>query len=158
MPTPPASSHAHDKIEPVITNVRRVLVAEDDPDMRFLISHALRRDGYEVLEARNGMEVLTYLDEIKRLRLHEAPHAVVSDIRMPGLGGFGVARELRRAGWKIPIVLVTGFSDPDTPKRAAAAGATAVLDKPVDFVVLKFVLRWALGAGPRQHAYVEQSS
>jgi len=120
---------------------RRVVVAEDDADMRELLVVALRRDGYEVAEAKDGSQLLLWLEEIC-LRGPEAvtPDLIVSDIRMPGHSGLELLAAMREADIGLPVVLITAFSDAATRERATRAGAV-LLDKPLDLDDLRRVVR-----------------
>ena len=60
----------------------------------------------------------------------EVPACLVSDVRMPGLNGLDLQRELARAGWQIPIIFITGHGDVPTSVRAMKAGAVDFLSKP----------------------------
>ncbi|HSJ94959.1 MAG TPA: response regulator, partial [Gaiellaceae bacterium] len=77
-----------------------VLVADDDEDILALVTFSLRRDGYEVVQARDGAEAL----ELARER---RPAALVLDVMMPKASGFDVTRALRAEGNDVPILLLT---------------------------------------------------
>jgi DNA-binding response OmpR family regulator len=112
----------------------RIVVAEDDPDMRTLIAGGLRRDGFEVVEAGNGWELLQCLAS-RYLHAGEPDQAidlVISDVRMPGKTGLDVLAGLRWAEWPVPVILITGFGDLQTHAEARRLGAIAVFDKPFD--------------------------
>jgi CheY-like chemotaxis protein len=111
----------------------RLVVAEDDREMRVLVAEALRRDGYQVLEATNGSELVDLLGSAV-LRGHdlEPIDLIISDIRMPGWNGLAVLRHLRRADWAMPFILITAYGDNDTHQEAKRLGAVAVFDKPFD--------------------------
>ena len=118
----------------------RILLAEDDTEMRSMLSTALRSDGYEVVEASSGSDLL---EEISMLLFRgEAIPAdlIVSDERMPGLLGSEVLAGLRRACWPTPFVLITGFGDDDTHRKAFRLGASAVFDKPFDLDKLRHTI------------------
>lgn len=108
----------------------RVLLAEDDDEMRRLLVRALSRDGYEVIAAANGVSMLAMVDDER----HDAPSydLVITDLRMPGIGGMEVLDAIRRRGWTVPMIIVTGFASDDTHERAAHLGATIVFQKPFD--------------------------
>ncbi|KYF69118.1 two-component response regulator [Sorangium cellulosum] len=119
----------------------RVLLAEDDRELRLLLATALRRDGYEVLEARDGNHLLEIMGE-SLLSSGGAPlDIVVSDIRMPGKSGLELLAGLRRDDWSTPVVLITAFGDPETHAEAYGLGADAVLDKPLDVDDLRVVVQ-----------------
>jgi PAS domain S-box-containing protein len=99
---------------------RRVLVVEDDPDVRELMVELLEGFGYDVFAAESGPGALTLLDGGLAVDL------VVSDVLMPdGLSGFQLAREIRRRSPRLPIVLTSGMTDP------AYTAADAMLDLPI---------------------------
>lgn len=116
----------------------RVAVAEDDDAFRRLVTNALRLDGFEVVEAKNGIEL------VERLRNPGRPGGskagfdlVVSDIRMPHVNGLDVLAMLRSEDWAIPMILMTGFGDSEVHEDALRLGADAVFDKPFDLVDLR---------------------
>ncbi len=115
----------------------RILLAEDDTEMRSMLASALRADGYEVVEAHSG---LALLEEIGMLLFRgEAFPAdvIISDERMPGMFGLEVLSGLRQARWPIPFILITGFGDAQIHDRASRLGAAAVFDKPFDVDALR---------------------
>ena len=110
----------------------RLLLAEDDLELRELLAYVLRADGHEVVEARDGNELLAILS--KGLERTQDPFAlVVSDVRMPGLTAFDVLTRLQRALADTPVILITAFGDQTTHLRAQRMGASRVFDKPFDF-------------------------
>lgn len=109
----------------------RIVLAEDDPELRRLIGSVLRRDGYDVLELVDGAQLLEYLVR-QSDRNADAPDLIVSDIRMPGCTGLDVLAGVRRRDWATPVVLITAFGDRDTHEEAERLGAVAVFDKPFD--------------------------
>jgi len=110
-----------------------ILLAEDDPDILFMVSFKLRRAGLDVLETTDGPGAL----EAAR---REPPDLALLDIRLPRLDGFAVCRELRSGPHTtdIPIIVVTARSRPQDREQAYAAGAN-------DFVVKPFSPRELLG-------------
>jgi CheY-like chemotaxis protein len=110
----------------------RIMLAEDDAEMRTLLVDSLARDGYEVIAAENGLEMI---EEIRMLLFRGDPMPVdliVSDERMPGMPGLEFLSVLREADWPTPFILITGFGDEGTHERAFRMGASAVFDKPFD--------------------------
>jgi CheY-like chemotaxis protein len=127
--------------------VPRVLLAEDDQALRELIASALRHEGYDVVEARDGVELLGYLEAAAvaagRGNGHTQVAAVVSDVRMPSLTGLDVLAVLRCAYWPVPVILITAFGDEDTHAEARELGVNAVFDKPFDLEDLCAAVREA---------------
>jgi CheY-like chemotaxis protein len=108
-----------------------VLVADDDGDMRALVAETFRSDGYTVIEARDGFELLDRLehafDDPRAL-----PDVVVTDVMMPHLSGIGVLDALRRAHLHFPVILMTVLADDSVHTLARRLGAVGVLHKPFD--------------------------
>ena len=102
-----------------------VLVADDDEDIRALVSFRLRKSGYEVLEAGNGSDAL-------RLARERTPALAVLDWMMPGLTGVEVVEQLRAdpATAHVPVVLLTARVQEADMARGLEAGADAYLKKP----------------------------
>jgi DNA-binding response OmpR family regulator len=108
-----------------------VIVADDDDALRDLIADALRSDGYKVVEARDGEELLSLVaDSVGDAATR--PDVVVVDVRMPKLSGLGVLEELRRTYVRLPVVVITGFSPDSVEVVARRLGAMGVLRKPFD--------------------------
>jgi DNA-binding response OmpR family regulator len=109
----------------------RLLLAEDDFELRELLACVLRADGHDVIEARDGNELWSLLSE--ESRGDGEPFAlVVSDVRMPGLTAFDVLSKLQRSLADTPVILITAFGDQTTHLRALRLGASRVFDKPFD--------------------------
>ncbi len=103
-----------------------ILLVEDHADAREALQVLLELEGYAVVTAAEGLAAL----DIARTR---HPDIALIDIGLPGLDGYEVARRLRAAGGPRPIlVALTGYSQPEDRRDAAAAGFDAHLVKPVD--------------------------
>ena len=111
------------------------MLAEDDEEMRDLVSMQLRRAGYRVREVRDGGALLLQLGAIVSERGCEDFDLVISDIRLPGLSGLEALEELTRRQSMPPTVLITAFGDEEAHTRARMIWA-AVLDKPFDRLLL----------------------
>lgn len=103
----------------------RIVVADDDADIRRLVAFVLRRRGHEVLEATSG-------DAALALVRRELPDLLVLDVMMPGLSGLDVARELANdaATAGIPIVMLSARGQASEVKAGLKSGACAYLVKP----------------------------
>jgi response regulator NasT len=100
----------------------RVIVAEDEALIRMDVVATLQESGYEVVgEAGDGEEAV-------RLAIELMPDLMIMDIKMPKLDGISAAEKISEH--KIPVVLLTAFSQADLVKRAADAGAMAYVTKP----------------------------
>jgi DNA-binding response OmpR family regulator len=108
------------------------LLAEDDDEMRILLTWSLRWEGYEVVECRNGTELQDALSGATDGEEALGVALVVSDIRMPGISGLDVLRGLRLSEKFPPVVLITAFGDEETHAEADRLGAVALFDKPFE--------------------------
>ena len=125
----------------------RLLLGEDDPSLRQLLSSALGADGYEVIPASDGLELLANIESTLNVRHERADgFLVVADVHMPGLTGLDVLAILRCARRATPVILITGFGDAETHAEAVELGASAVLDKPFDLDTLRSAAHEALPA------------
>ena len=101
---------------------RRVIVAEDESLIRMDVVETLREHGFDVVaEAGDGEEAIARATELR-------PNLVVMDIKMPNMDGITAAKKL--AELKIPVVLLTAFSQRELVEQAAEAGAMAYVVKP----------------------------
>ena len=108
----------------------RVLVAEDQPEMRALLRRALQRRGYEVADAADGPGLIDAIVRGLLAARAEVPDLIVTDVRMPGFSGLEVLARIRREGWSTPVILITAFGDAELHGDAARLGAARVLNKP----------------------------
>jgi DNA-binding NtrC family response regulator len=112
---------------------RWIIVADDDEDMRELLSGVLRDDGFTVSEARDGQELLSMLvEKTAPDGTPIAPDLVVTDVQMPGATGMRVLSHVRRAHPTVPVILITAFGSAELHAQAKRLGAATVLDKPFD--------------------------
>ncbi len=108
----------------------RILLAEDDPDMRSLIAETMRRDGYEVIEAETGGTLLLLLaGQDAGLGAPDLVDLVISDVRMPVCSGSQILEKLRSANSKTPVILMTAFGDAAVREHTERLGAV-LFDKP----------------------------
>jgi two-component system response regulator (stage 0 sporulation protein F) len=118
----------------------RILLAEDDPELRSLLAEALRRDGHQVMEVANGVA----LDDVIRELAAQSPacpqEIVISDVRMPGRTGLSVLESHRGWPWCPRFIFMTGFGDDDLRAEARDLGAAAVIEKPFEMDELREVL------------------
>ena len=116
----------------------RVLLAEDDSEMRALLAMALVKSGYDVVECSDGIGMLTHLaafllpDEFAG----EPVNLIISDIRMPGVTGMEVLEGKPQNRDFPPMILITAFGDAETHALANQYGAAAIFDKPFDVDLL----------------------
>ena len=114
------------------TNQPRILLAEDDDELRKLLSWSLKKEGYRVKECTNGMGLLNNLDGYLFLEEANAFDLIISDIRMPGITGIEILEGLHAHENFPPMILITAFGDEETHSQARRLGAAAIFDKPFD--------------------------
>jgi DNA-binding NtrC family response regulator len=122
----------------ITTHAPRVLLAEDDDQIRELLAASLRRDGIEVIEARNGSELKRLLDRgVLQGERAEGLDLVVSDIVMPDLSGLEVLAAVRELRDDTPFILITAHGDPSLRREAERLGASALFVKPFELADLE---------------------
>src|SRR2546425_756101 len=112
---------------------RKVLVVDDTPTVRQTVGDFLSQEGFEVVEATNGLEALQAVK-------YERPDAVVLDLRMPRLGGLEALKRMRILDPALTVVIMTAYPE-DIREPAASLGAAAVLSKPFEMHELLHALR-----------------
>ena len=100
----------------------RVLVVDDEPSMRQMLSFALRREGYEVSTAEDGRAALQALQD-------GSFDIVITDVRMPELSGVDVLREAKRVDPSVSIIMMTAYGSKETVLEALRLGATDYVEK-----------------------------
>ena len=118
-----------------------ILVVEDDARMAALLKRGLSGEGHRVFVASNGREALEYVEA-------RAYDVIVLDVLLPVLNGFDVARRLREAGDRTPILMVTARDAPRDAVRGLDSGADDYLTKPFAFEELLARVRSVSRRGP----------
>ncbi|CAN5156593.1 response regulator transcription factor [soil metagenome] len=114
-----------------MSNVKKILIADDEPDILEIIQFNLQNEGYEVITAKNGDEAL---DQAKK----HHPDLIILDIMMPGKNGIDVCNILRMqpAFKETLIIFLSALSDEGTEIRGLETGADDYLTKPISPKVL----------------------
>ena len=115
----------------------RVLIADDEKNMRWVLAQALEKDGFEVAQAVDGKEALSAVAE-------QEPDIMILDHRMPKPDGMEVLRRLRSKDHLFPIIMLTAHGNVETAVEAMKAGANEYLTKPFDLEELKLSIEKAL--------------
>jgi two-component system response regulator ResD len=105
-------------------NLARVLVVDDEPFVRQILSEWLRRKNYHVLEADSGRQAM---ERIRR----EQPDIVISDMVMPGMDGLQLLKEARAHKADIPFVMISGYPSHSAAVKVMQQGASDYLVKPI---------------------------
>jgi EAL domain-containing protein (putative c-di-GMP-specific phosphodiesterase class I) len=115
----------------------KVLLAEDDEQVRRSLARSLVATGYEVVTAEDGQRALALLGD-------NTFDVIVSDIAMPELDGIQLLRAIRERDTDVPVVLVTGVPDVATAMQAVKLGALVYLPKPIDLDEIKRLIARAV--------------
>ncbi|MFB3819842.1 MAG: response regulator [Candidatus Methylomirabilales bacterium] len=108
----------------------RVLVVDDEPDAVELLQEFLTGKGYEVVTACNGEEA------IRRVKA-DRPHLILLDVRMPGMTGLEVLKQVRQIDQEVGVIMVTAVNEEETGRQALALGAFDYIVKPLDLAYLE---------------------
>ncbi len=128
----------------------RILVADDDPEMRRVVSDSLKKDGYEIVEEPDGGRLLVRVAALYNKAGGVLPvDLIVSDIRMPVCTGLDILKGMRDAHWGTPVVLMTAFADDEVYRRAEVLGAR-VFAKPFAMAELRKTVKELLAANVEQ--------
>jgi len=100
----------------------RILLADDDPQVRRLFARRLRNAGYSVHEAKSGSEALSLL---KNMRVH----LLILDLAMPDKDGFEVLKVVKEEHPSVPVLVISGYMDGALLEAAECLGAAVSLDK-----------------------------
>jgi CheY-like chemotaxis protein len=119
----------------------RVLIVDDEPNIRRLVRLRLAQGGIDVVEAKDGLDAWEMLPTLR-------PALVMLDIMMPKLDGIAFLRRVRESPeWKdLPVIMLTAVRDEKERQRALALGAIAVVSKPFVIADLAELVRKHMGA------------
>ena len=118
---------------------KRLLIVDDDPDIRQVLQDRLESLGYTVETAGNALEAMLAMDKM-------LPSGILLDFMLPAINGLEFLHEVRRLYPMLPVVIITANKDEGFSARAMAAGADDVLFKPVENEHFKQVVRRCFGA------------
>src|SRR2546428_768998 len=150
----------------------RVLIVDDDPEVRDVLAEAFRMEGLDVLEASNGLEALLYVKrdrpevremlegvltslgyvtkaaadgtEAVRAVIADAPDVVLLDVYMPGLSGVGALPTIVAVAPHTKVIMISGSANIDVLKRSLAFGAHDYVTKPFEISSLSRAIETAL--------------
>lgn len=111
-------------------SVVRILIIEDDEEMRSLLKDILDEEGFDTESASNGSGGLQ--------ELTKGPFdLVITDIRMPGLTGLDILPVIKRLQPEVPVIVITAFGNEEVYRRSFEKGAAGYLEKPIHMDKLK---------------------
>jgi two-component system response regulator AtoC len=128
------------------TEPKRVLIADDEINIRRVLEAILRRDGYEVVTAANGLEALA--------GMNRGVHTVITDLKMPGLDGMGLLRKLSIEYPDVPVVMITAHGSVENAVEAVKLGAFDYIEKPFD----QEQIRQIVGKALKTHAFARRDA
>ena len=116
--------------------MNKILVVDDEQSMRDFLKILLVKDGHDVVTAKNGDQALSLLDK-------QPFDLVISDIRMPGMGGLELLEAIREHFGDLPVIMITAFASPDDAVKAMKNGAYDYISKPFNVDEIKSVIHSA---------------
>ncbi|MGD9238084.1 MAG: response regulator, partial [Desulfobacterales bacterium] len=114
----------------------KILLVDDEKDIREILSLALVDMGYTVMEAENGVEALRIFKETQ-------PALVLTDIKMPGMDGIELLQKIKRENPEVEVVMITGHGDMDLAIKSLKFEATDFITKPINVDALEIALQRA---------------
>src|SRR5215470_7709561 len=118
------------------SDTKRVLIADDELNMRRVLEAMLRREGYDVVTAANGLDALA--------GMNRDVHTVITDLKMPGLDGMGLLRKLSADYPDVPVVMITAHGSVENAVEAVKLGAFDYLEKPFEQEQIRQVVSKAI--------------
>ena len=112
----------------------RIMIIEDDEEMRSLLKDFFEGEGFETDSVSSGVDALGKLSK-------DNFDLVITDIRMPGLTGLDILPRIRKLNPETPIIVMTTYGSEDVRRRAFERGATIYLEKPIHLNKLRSVIR-----------------
>ena len=130
----------------------KILVADDEQNLRRVLVAMLRRDGHAVVQAANGTEAIDQLADVD---------VVITDLRMPGHDGMDVLRSAAKHHPHVPVIMITAYGSVGQAVEAIKAGAFDYIEKPFEQDVIRMIVEKAIGQAaanriaPRSALYAE---
>jgi len=132
----------------------KILVADDEQNLRRVLVAMLRRDGHDVVQAANGTEAIDQLADVD---------VVITDLRMPGADGMDVLRSAAKHHPHLPVIMITAYGSVGQAVEAIKAGAFDYIEKPFEQDAIRTIVEKAIGqaaanrTAPRRELYVVES-
>ena len=116
-------------LAPKQTTTSLVWIIDDDQSMRWVLERTLANNGYQVDAFESGSVALA---SFKRSSPEQRPDLIITDVRMPGINGFELLKQIKNISPGTPIIVMTAYTDLDTTLQAFEEGAFEYLPKPFD--------------------------
>ncbi|HWR06432.1 response regulator [Sporomusa sp.] len=117
-----------------------ILVIDDQPGIRRLLTEVLQDEGYSVMTASNGYEGIQVANDVK-------PNVILMDMKMPGMDGIETLKELKRHGQGDQVIMMTAYGELDMVNEAREAGMRDYITKPFDIMSLCRIIEEHIGSG-----------
>lgn len=113
---------------------KKVLIVDDQYGIRVLLYEVFGKEGYQTFQAANGKQAL---DIVKK----ESPDLVVLDMKIPGMDGLEILKEVKKIDTNIKVIMMTAYGELDMIKEATELGAITHFTKPFDIDELRLAVR-----------------
>src|SRR5687768_17757877 len=130
----------------------KILVADDEQNLRRVLTALLKREGHEVVQAATGLEAIEQLADVD---------VVITDLRMPGADGMEVLRTASKNYPHVPVIMITAYGSVGQAVEAIKAGAFDYIEKPFEQDSIRAIVDKAIGqaaanrTAPRQTLYAD---
>src|SRR5579863_1209563 len=114
----------------------KILVADDEQNLRRVLAAMLRREGHEVVQAASGLEAIERLADVD---------VVITDLRMPGADGMEVLRTASKNHPHTPVIMITAYGSVGQAVEAIKAGAFDYIEKPFEQEAIRVIVDKAIG-------------
>ena len=112
----------------------RIMIIEDDEEMRSLLKDFFEEEGFETDSVSNGIDALRMLSK-------DHVDLIISDVQMPGLTGLDILPRIRRLKPETPIIVMTAYGSNDVRNKSLERGATTYFEKPIRLSQLRTLIR-----------------
>lgn len=116
--------------------MKKILLVDDEENIRFIYSEEFTDDGYEIIAAENGIEALKLFEQ-------ERPDLVILDIQMPGMNGIEVLRRMKTLNAEVPVILSSAY--PEFKQDLGVWASEEYVVKSSDLSILKEAVRKYIG-------------
>ncbi|HMM11044.1 MAG TPA: sigma-54 dependent transcriptional regulator [Bacteroidales bacterium] len=121
-----------------MNDIKQILIVDDEEHVRYSLRKLLKKPGFEITEASNGIEAL------KKLEADGEPHLMLMDIEMPGMNGLEAIQKIKERFPSLPVIIITAYGTTERVIAAMKHGAFEYLEKPFDIARLQRIVGEAL--------------
>lgn len=117
--------------------MKKILIADDEKNMRWILEKSLKEKGFDVIEAKDGEEAFNFF-------IDGEPDIVILDYKMPKIDGMEVLKRIKKVNENIPVIMITAHGSTDSAVEAMKLGASDYISKPFDVNELNIAISKAL--------------